>query len=186
MKNRAIMFGVAMFILVGCTGEDLSGVDESNPTPPEDTQQTQPEDTLQPGDGPKLTFDVPEGWEFHPETKLKARRNQKPKDSVLSFVMLDVMTWRTGTPEDAKAKAQEHYENQKGSGEDPILTEMKVDDIQMYVIEVHTDSYWGAYWWNTNIVFHKDGHVGSITITDRYENQKEVIATVINTLGLTK
>lgn len=181
MKNNIIIGSmITALLLAGCTGEELSTID------PQPTQQTQPEDTLQPGPGPKLTFELPENWEFHPETKLKARINVEPEDSILPFVLLDVMTWKTGTPEDAQAKAQEHFDSQKAGGEEPTMTELEIAGVKAYVIELHTDSYWGDYWWNTNIVFHRDGHVGSFTVSDRYENQKEVVEKVITTLTLTE
>lgn len=183
MNKTFILSGamVMMLVFAGCTGEELSPGDQPQPT-----QQTQPEDTLQPGDGPKLTYELPEGWEFHPETKLKARLNREPKDSVLPFVILDVMTWKSGALEDAEAKAKQHFEEQKNAGEEPSMTEVEIAGVRAYVIELHTNSYWGEYWWNTNIVFYRDGHVGSFTISDRYENQKEAVESVIKTLTLTQ
>lgn len=183
MKNyrRFTIVALALLSLSACTD---AGSDEVIGAPPA-TEETQPEDTMQTDEGPKLIFDLPEGWERHPETQLKARWNEPPEGSVLPFVLLEVMTWKKGTPQDARAMAEEHFQKQTVmEGEPPTMQEASIAGLTAYVIELHTNSYWGDWWWNTDVIFEKDGYIGSLSVSDRYETQKEVIEKVIGSFRM--
>jgi hypothetical protein len=178
----AVLLIAAALLMGGC---DNGGMEPVIDHPPQTEQQ--PQDVMQPGEGSKISFDLPDGWEFNPETKLKARLPEPPTDSVLQSTVLELGEFHEGTAEQAEKMADETYKSAiEGEEEKPTLTETEIGGHKTYVLERHTNSYWGDYWWDTTVIFEKDGFIGSFHITDRFENQKEAIEKVITSIVMSE